>query len=313
MEHLLSSLALALLMLTPADRQQDAAAPVTEAAPAPEVRLLWPEGTPGVPVPTPEEIVTDRAGGGDRHVKRVHAPSITVYRPAAAAATPAPAVVVCPGGGYGVLALDKEGHDIARWLAEQGVVGVVLKYRLPRPEGHVYGHEAPLVDAARALVLVREGAAEWGVDPARVGIMGFSAGGHLAASASVQLTEGGPDFTALIYPVVSFLPGIGHDGSRNNLLGPEAPEELVQRFSSELQVSKDTPPAFLVHTADDWVRPVNSLRYASALQEAGVRAELHLFHEGGHGYGMRRPDLPVGQWPGLLTAWMRSAGFLGAR
>ncbi len=114
-------------------------------------------------------------------------------------------------------------------------------------------------------------------------------------------------------PVVSFLPGVGHDGSRNNLLGPEAPEELVQRFSSELQVSKDTPPAFLVHTADDWVRPVNSLRYASALQEAGVRAELHLFHEGGHGYGMRRPDLPVGQWPELLTAWMRSAGFLGTR
>lgn len=286
-------------------------APAPSSEDQPLELLLWPEGTPGAPAaPTPEEVTG--AEKGDRHVRNVHAPSITVYRPANGGAG-RPALVVAPGGGYGVLALDKEGHDIARWLAEQGVVGVVLKYRLPRPKGHVYGHEAPLADAARALALVRANAEAWGVDPARVGIMGFSAGGHLAASASVQLKEGGPDFTALIYPVVSFLPGIGHDGSRNNLLGPDAPEELVQRFSSELQVTKDTPPAFLVHTADDWVRSVNSLRYASALQEAGVRAELHLFHEGGHGYGMRRPDLPVGQWPALLTAWMRSTGLLEAR
>ena len=285
-------------------------APAGDPADQPLELLLWPDGTPGAPAaPAPEEVTG--AEKGDRHVRNVHAPSITVYQPSADTKG-RPALIVAPGGGYGVLALDKEGHDVARWLAEQGVVGVVLKYRLPRPEGHVYGHEAPLADAGRALSLVRANAEAWGVDPARVGIMGFSAGGHLAASASVQLKEGGPDFTALIYPVVSFLPGIGHDGSRNNLLGSEASEELVQRFSSELQVTKDTPPAFLVHTADDWVRPVNSLRYASALQEAGVRAELHLFHEGGHGYGMRRPDLPVGQWPELLTAWMRSAGFLAS-
>ena len=285
-------------------------APAGDPADQPLELLLWPDGTPGAPAaPAPEEVTG--AEKGDRHVRNIHAPSITVYQPAADTKG-RPALIVAPGGGYGVLALDKEGHDVARWLADQGVVGVVLKYRLPRPVGHVYGHEAPLADAGRALSLVRANAEAWGVDPGRVGIMGFSAGGHLAASASVQLKEGGPDFTALIYPVVSFLPGIGHDGSRNNLLGTDAPEELVRRFSSELQVTKNTPPAFLVHTADDWVRPVNSLRYASALQEAGIRAELHLFHEGGHGYGMRRPDLPVGQWPELLTAWMRSAGFLGS-
>lgn len=279
------------------------------AGPAPrpqEVRelVLWDSGVPGAPEgEVPAEVVTDREGGGDRHVREVHRPTLTAYLPEEGP-EPCPAIVICPGGGYGVLALDKEGHDVARWLATRGVAGIVLKYRLPRPTGHVYGHEAPLADAGRALALTREHAEAWRIDPKRVGIMGFSAGGHLAASASVQLDAGGPDFTVLVYPVVSLLPGIGHDGSRNNLLGPAPSEDLVKRFSSELHVSKNTPPAFLVHTSDDWVKAANSLRYAAALHEAGVPAEMHLFDRGGHGYGMRRPELPVGAWPELLLQWM---------
>lgn len=307
---LLVPLALALLpgaapaaAFPPEDGAGPGAAAPEVAPPAPIELALWPEGAPGAPDPAPEEVVRDREGGGDRHVSRVHAPTITAYLPAGSAG-PRPAVVVCPGGGYGLLALDKEGHDVARWFAARGTVGVVLKYRLPRPDGHVYGHEAPLADAGRALTLVREHAAAWGVDPERVGIMGFSAGGHLAASASVQLGEQAPDFTVLVYPVVSMVPEITHGGSKKNLLGPEPSAELVERFSSELQVTASTPPAFLVHTSDDWVKVENSLRYYEALRAARVPAELHVFARGGHGYGMRRPDLPVGRWPELLAAWI---------
>lgn len=270
---------------------------------------LWPDGVPNAPRGKyAPESTQDRPEGGDRHVRNVHEPTITVYRPESQASDHLPAVVICPGGGYGVLALDKEGHDVARWLAGSGVVGVVLKYRLPRPAGHVYGHEAPLADVRRALALVRENASAWRVDPARVGVMGFSAGGHLAASASVQLKDDGPDFTVLVYPVVSLLPGVGHDGSRANLLGRDPEEALIRRFSSELHVTAKTPPAFLVHTSDDPVRVENSLLYYAALREAKVPAELHVFARGGHGYGMRRPDLPVGRWPELLLAWLSDSG-----
>ncbi|MDC0585324.1 alpha/beta hydrolase [Planctomycetota bacterium] len=297
-------LALALIPAVPLD---DPAGVVTTpgGGPAPEVLELWPRGTPGAPAEPPAEVVRDREGGGDRHVSGVHRPTITAYLPAEGTST-RPAVVICPGGGYGLLALDKEGHDVARWFAERGVVGVVLKYRLPRPAGHVYGHEAPLADAARALALVRERSEDWGVDVGRVGIMGFSAGGHLAASASVQLGEAGPNFSVLVYPVISMVEEVTHGGSKKNLLGPDPGPALVERFSSELQVTKDTPPAFLVHTSDDWVKVENSLRYYSALRAAGVSAEVHVFARGGHGYGMRRPDLPVGRWPELLDAWIRN-------
>lgn len=270
---------------------------------------LWAGGTPGAPDVLPDERVKDRPEGGDRHVRDVHVPTITVYLPEGEAA-PRPAVVICPGGGYGVLALDKEGHDIARWFAESGVVGVVLKYRLPRPTGHVYGHEAPLDDARQALKLVRENAGLWSVDPGRVGIMGFSAGGHLAASASVQLKDGGPNFSVLVYPVITMVEGVAHSGSRTNLIGAKPSANLVERFSCELGVTAKTPPAFLVHTSDDPVKDENSLRYYSALRAVEVPAELHLFARGGHGYAMRRPELPVGVWPDLLLLWMKDNDFI---
>lgn len=235
-------------------------------------------------------------------------PTISVYLPPPSAdgsQGSRSAVVICPGGGYGHLAMEKEGHEVARWFARSGVAGVVLKYRLP----NAAGREAPLQDARRALQMVREDSEQWRVDPSRLGIMGFSAGGHLAAAASVQLTEGGPNFSILIYPVISMDAAVTHGGSRRNLLGDEPDEDLLRRYSSELQVDGQTPPAFLVHTSDDPVKVQNSLLYYSALQSAGVAAELHIFSHGGHGYGMRRPDLPVGVWPQLLTAWMQDRGY----
>ncbi len=272
---------------------------------------LWPEGVPGAPSDPSAEVVWGEAP--DRHVRDVHQPTLTVYRPEGAVGAGA-AVVICPGGGYGVLAHDKEGHEIALWFAERGVTGVVLKYRLPRPKGHVYGHTAPLADATRALELVRENAEAWGIDRDRVGIMGFSAGGHLAASASTLLSgSAGPDFTVLVYPVITFREGVGHMGSRRNLLGEEDTGALLTRFCCDENVSADTPPAFLVHTSDDGVKVENSLRYYAACRAAGVSAALHVFERGGHGYGMRAKDRPVGQWPELMLGWMGSRGLLKRR
>lgn len=271
---------------------------------------LWPDGVPGAPAELPAETTKDREGGGDRWVTGVHVPTITVVHPHEERATGI-AVVICPGGGYGGLALDKEGHDIARWFAEFGVTGVVLKYRMPRSGGIVHGAEAPLSDVARALELVHESADEWGLDGDRIGVMGFSAGGHLAASASTLLAERRPDFSILVYPVISMEEGVGHAGSRRNLLGKAPSEELVARFSCDERVTADTPPAFLVHTWDDHVLPENSLRYATACHRAGVPVELHLFERGGHGYGMKKPELPVGAWPELLKAWMADRKLVG--
>lgn len=268
--------------------------------------------------PVAEEVADDRGPGYlDRFVSHVTVPTLTVYLPPAGTATGA-GVVVCPGGGYHGVAIDKEGHDIARWLNRFGVAGFVLKYRSPSaakgPQSRPYG---PLRDAQRALRLVRSRAGEWGIRPDCLGILGFSAGGHLAASASTRFADSDepdpalaalscrPDFTVLIYPVVSFTAdGVTHVGSRNNLLGPNPPEELKRRFSCELQVGKDTPPAFLVQTEDDAVPVANSILYYQALKQAGVPAEMHLYPEGGHGYGMRVRGFGVDTWPDRCREWL---------
>ena len=276
--------------------------------PEPVVLELWPDGVPGAPEIIPKEVWN--GGEGDAHVANVYVPSITVHLPKPDEANGC-AVIICPGGGYALLAIDKEGHDIARWFAERGVAGVVLKYRMPRPGGHVFGHEAPLADCRKAFELTRSRAKEWGIDPARVGVMGFSAGGHLAASASVQLTEEPPAFSVLVYPVVTMSGAYSHSGSGKRLLGEKPSKELIKRFSSEQNVTPKTPRAFLVHAADDWVPVANSRIYAAALEEAKVPYELHVFSKGGHGFGMRKPDEPVGKWPSLLEAWMGAEGFLG--
>lgn len=287
--------------------QSPQVAPAGESLPEPQEFVLWPDGVPGAAAIVPKEVV--RGGAGDLHLAEVHVPSVTVYLPARDKANGC-AVIICPGGGYGILAIDKEGHDIARWFASHGVAGIVLKYRMPRPTGHVFGHEAPLDDCRASLALVRSRATAWRIDPKRVGVMGFSAGGHLASSASVLLTKQAPAFTVLVYPVISMKSGITHGGSRRNLLGPDPSEDLVARFSSELQISPRTPPAFLVHTQDDPIALANSRLYALGLEKAKVPFELHVFSKGGHGYGMRRPELPVGQWPNLLLAWMGESGWI---
>jgi len=240
------------------------------AADEPRVLLLWPGGAPGAKGDT----------DGDR-------PSLTIYLPPRTRANGA-AVVICPGGGYGHLAMDHEGHQVARWLNSFGVAGFILKYR-HRNSGAGYGHPAPLADARRAISMVRSRAGEFNVDPRRIGVMGFSAGGHLASSVATHFHTGRtdttdkidrvscrPDFAVLIYPVISFTEWFTHKGSMRNLLGKDPDAELVRTLSGELQVTSRTPATFLVHTTGDTVVPAeNSIAFYLALRKAKVPAELH--------------------------------------
>jgi len=266
------------------------------------------------------ETVTERDArrGGDRSVANVHTPTLTIHLPAARRATGA-AVVICPGGGYGRCVVDKEGHDVARWLNSIGVAGIVLKYRLPRGQGYVYGHTVPLIDAQRAIRTVRHRAKEWNLKPDRVGIMGFSAGGHLAATAGVRFDDGSPsaadpidrlscrpDFMVLVYPVISFSDAVGHSGSRENLLGATPDPKLVTLYSNELQVTAETPPTFLVSTSDDSVKAENSINFYLALRKAKVPAALHVYEKGGHGYGVKRSANPVSTWPQQCGQWLKT-------
>jgi acetyl esterase/lipase len=229
---------------------------------------------------------------------------------------PRPAVVVCPGGGYAGLA-PHEGLPVARWLCGLGVDAFVLRYRVAP-----HRHPAPLQDAQRALRTVRHRAGEWGVDPGRVGILGFSAGGHLAATAGthgdpgnaaaadpVERQSSRPDLMVLCYAVLTFGP-FGHEGSLRNLLGPDAPPALRASLSLETRVREDTPAAFLWHTADDQGVPVeNSLLFAMALRRAGVPFALHVFEHGRHGLGLAEEDPDVGAWTVRCEAWLAAHGF----
>lgn len=251
-------------------------------------------------------------------ITNVHVPTLSVYLPATGAS--GCGVVVCPGGGYGGLACGHEGRDIARWFNDNGIAAFILKHRLPAA-GH--RHPAPLQDAQQALRIVRANAAKWGVDPHRIGIMGFSAGGHLAGSAMTHLQPAGPvpsgklaqqsirpDFGILIYPVVSTTEPFSHFGSRDNLLGQNPPPALAFSLSNELQVTPDTPPAFFAHSMDDGAVPVeNSFAFAKAMRRAGVNAEVHLFPEGGHGYGMGAPSTLQSRWPSMCIDWLKRSGF----
>ena len=245
---------------------------------------------------------------------------LKVY-PAPAATANGCAVVVCPGGGYGGLADDHEGVQIASWLNTLGVTALQLRYRhAPR-----YKHPAPLMDAQRALRWTRAHAAELGIDPDRIGIWGFSAGGHLASTAGTRFHSGAPeaddpiervgcrpDFLILAYPVITFHEPHAHLGSRYNLIGEDAPTEMVAQFSNESQVSSDTPPTFLFHTdADTAVPPENSVLFYMALRRAGVPAELHIYERGPHGVGLATDDPILSTWAGRLHDWMVQRGFLG--
>jgi acetyl esterase/lipase len=294
-------------------------------AAAPAELRLW-EGVPpgngeiGATGEIVEERGTDTAP--DRRISGVTVPTVTVYLPPPEDNTGA-ALVICPGGGYSGEAIDKEGHDIARYLNTIGVAGIVLKYRLPVAEHLDLSRGFPSSDAARAIRLARHHAAEWRLQPDRIGIMGFSAGGHLAATVATRFDAGipaspdpverlasRPDFQVLVYPVISFTETVGHSGSRRRMLGENPAAELVDHFSNERHVTAATPPAFLVSTHDDYVKAENSLLYYQALRAAGVPAEMHVYEVGGHGYGIRPTGKPVATWHHRMRDWMQQRGLL---
>jgi acetyl esterase/lipase len=304
--------ALILAALTPAGLR--AADGTAAAAPDLKVINLWPEGVPGLKADLPPETLVN---GGAAHV---HSPTLTVW-PAPADKANGTAVVICPGGGYTHLSMENEGAAAARWLNSLGVAAFVLKYRLGD-----YGQPAPLQDVLRALRLVRAQAAAFGVKPDRIGVIGFSAGGHLASCAATlyddpdgktgaKLDEisARPDFAILMYPVITMLaPGV-HAGSRDALLGRNPSPELLAHYSTEQHVTKNTPPVFLAQAEDDHTVPVdNSVMFYLALRKAGVPAELHLYEVGGHGFGLK-PNLGrASEWPARCEEWLRSHQWLPA-
>ena len=288
----------------------------------PVAENLWPEGAPGAAEVENKERIENRKHqqnelGLNRSISAVTVPTVAFY-PAEKDKNTGAAVVICPGGGYSRVVIDKEGHDVARRLSAAGITGVVLKYRNPRPDISGDLEPWPLQDVKRAIRLVRSRAEELDIDPDKVGVMGFSAGGHLAASASVHGDNGEgksadpvsrqpsrPSFSCLVYPVITFDAKVGHGGSRGNLLGKTATPERIELFSCERQVNSSTPPAFLVHAKDDGVKVENSLLYAEALKKNGVKHELLIFEKGGHGFGLGLSGGEPAAWPDKFIAWVK--------
>lgn len=256
---------------------------------------LWPNGAPNN-----NELTNSGQKHNNEWVSDVTTPTLTVYP---ASHPNGMAIIMCPGGGYGGLAMKHEGHDMAPWFNTQGITYAVLKYRMPN--GH---HEVPLSDAEQAIRMVREHAAEWGVNPQRVGIMGASAGGHLAASLATLYSSDKtrPDFQILFYPVISMQKGVTHGGSRKNLIGENPSQELEQKYSLERQVSPRTPQAFIMLSSDDdAVPPINGIGYFLALRDHKVPASLHAYPTGGHGWGFRDNFTYKRQWTEELEKWLR--------
>lgn len=282
-------------------------ASLARTAEKPEVLDVWPRKPPGETKPIGEETLRDHTSpvGGIKILGNVSKPTLTIYRPAKDKDTGA-AVVICPGGAYSILAWDLEGTEVATRLNSIGVTGIVLKYRVPRRADQAKDKPplGPLQDAQRAVRVVRSKAKEWKLDPKRIGILGFSAGGHLAASAStnfdkqsyealddVDKIECRPDFTVLVYPAY--------------LVTPDKKE-----LNPEIRVRKECPPTFFAHAGNDPIPVENSIRMYLALKEANVPAELHVYAKGGHGFGLRPTENPCSTWPRSCEAWLRSQGLL---
>ncbi|MFO0960660.1 MAG: alpha/beta hydrolase [Isosphaeraceae bacterium] len=283
----------------------------------PAVLPLYPDGPPGA---LGRETSGPNNGPGD-------VPTLTVW-PAPKDRANGAAMVICPGGGYGALAINHEGKDVAAWLNSIGVSAFMLKYRL----GPKYHHPIELQDAQRAIRTVRARAGEWGIDPKRVGILGFSAGGHLASTAITHFDAGKadaadpverqscrPDFAILGYPVIALATEYAHAGSRTNLLGPNPDPAVLKGLSNETQVTAETPPTFLVQTNEDKAVPAeNSLLFVLALRKAGVPVEFHMFEKGRHGLGLGTgspehnitPDAAFGVWPKMAETWLKGRGLL---
>lgn len=267
----------------------------------PKAELLWPDGAPG-------------AKGTEAKDK----PTLIIYLPDKPNGV---GVVICPGGGYGSLAMDHEGHQIGRWLNENGIAGFICDYR---HRGKGYGHPAPLQDAQRAIRTVRSRAKSFGVDPGKIGILGFSAGGHLCSTAVTHFDSGTadskdavmrmssrPDFGILCYPVIAFDQPYTHKGSQRNLLGEDASPELIASLSNEKQVMDDTPPCFLWHTWEDKsVPPENSVVFYQSLLAHKIPAELHIYEQGPHGLGLAKLRPGANAWPPACIAWLKVRGIV---
>lgn len=260
----------------------------------------------------------DTGADGIIRISKVSVPEITIFPPGKSKGKNA-AVIICPGGGYSILAYNLEGTTVAKILNDWGVTGVVLKYRLPSDEIMKDKSVGPIEDAQRAIQYVRENAAQLNINPDKIGIMGFSAGGHLAATASTHFDKDyisnpnhislRPDFSILGYPVISMMDSLTHRGSRDNLLGKNPSAETAKNFSNELQVTKNTPPTFIVLANDDnGVNPENSIKYYEALLKNHVPAEMHIYQNGGHGFGTRILE-KNDNWTDVLRVWMQHNDF----
>ena len=285
---------------------------LSSVANAQEVINLWPDDA--IPNAIAGATIPEKSTmeGGILRISQVTVPTITAYLPDKEKMTGA-AVMVCPGGGYAMLAAGHEGNDIAKWLNDMGVVAFVLKYRLPNPAIMTNQQEVPLMDAMQGMTLIRQNAAKYGIDPNKIGVMGFSAGGHLASTLATHYHRGAnaserakPNFAILMYPVITFGEK-AHAGSRKNLLGKlESSPDRVAYYSNELQVSDQTPPTFLVHSENDKTVPVeNSISYYLACLKNNVPTEMHLYPTGGHGYGLRTAKFgSLSTWPDDCKAWL---------
>ena len=287
-------------------------------AQTPEVMKLWPGQAPysnGKATPEKES----RQGS----ISNIGEASLIIYRPEQGKANGS-TVIICPGGGYTNESTIKEGHDVAKWFASFGVTGIVLKYRLPGADGITEKDKAPLSDAQRAIRYVRSKAAEWGLKPNQIGIMGFSAGGNLAVNAGTHFDAGNaqstdaveqlscrPDFMVLIYPVVSMAFDLTHMGSRLNLLGAHPDTTKVIYYSGEQNVTAETPPTFLVHASDDkTVKVENTINFFLAIHKFGTPVEMHIYEKGGHGFGLNQATGTALSWPDRCKGWMEQRKLL---
>lgn len=258
-------------------------------------------------------------GGTIHWITSVSRPSLAWYP--AAGETKNSAVIICPGGGYAGLTYSFEGIETAKWLSSKGIQAFILKYRLPNDKSMKDRKNGPLQDAQQAIRYVRANAEKYGINKSQIGIIGFSAGGHLASTASTHYNDkvyeseyqvsARPDFSILIYPVITLDPALTHAGTREALIGKDAELALTDRFSSNKQVTKDTPPAFLVHALDDTVVPYeNSILYANALRKTGVQCELHLYSAGDHGLRTKAPTDTQAFWHDACEKWLRMNGWI---
>lgn len=253
-------------------------------------------------------------------IENVQVPTLEVYLPSKRNVT-GKAVIICPGGGYQGLAYDWEGTDIAKWLNSKGIAAFILKYRLPNSESVILGHNAPLQDAQRAMRLVRNDSEKWGISKNQIGIMGFSAGGHLASTLgthydydnenaipnTIDSLSARPDFMILVYPVITMTNSNSHQGSKRKLIGENPQQELVNFYSNELHVNSNTPSTFLIHATDDKAVPViNSILFYQALEQAGVYSEMHIYPTGGHGFSLAIGKGHLQTWTDRLYDWIKS-------